>query len=608
MPEFLVSWWDTARSTVSSWLDTLRERGFNDISLIIIGALIVLVILFIFFAAVVLPRRKRKGLKKADKLLRKNQKEQFGKAVELLLAALKKGLRRGDADYAAYLLAYAYTRMADYEKAYLRLEEMKAEDSDNPDVLYLLLYTQVHLEKYDEASRLYQIRKSKLRNFEEAGKLYAFACLHIAVKHWNSNETAEAIDFFVKVKEIGEYQQYIPAGISNQQTLLGLRALQDGNIAKAREAFQNAVAGELSGKGGVEAKIGLALCTWVEEETPDIDAALSEILSELKKSGQADKNGKRMLVRCSGCSEVFSTPETEEKMYLSCRSCGVRFQAEPCKNATGEEKTKAKRLLQEPELLLLNVLLLYSQSFLFKMVRSGKGSGLTDAQRQEYRRRIGDVLEIDPDELLAQIAISLFEYFAGDTQEDKDKAIEALEKLEGVEHSEIQNLIQEKLIRNKRSKNVMKEYLELLEKYMTDTDIPLQYRQALLNKLNQNSVFIRWNESREVSVEQTQTEPSISLLQKRGLLMKERVEKFMQAKHADTNYDEAEITESLKNIEEITAQIKQKIAAMEDDEHKVMDLSSELLLQEDNVQPGAEDDLDHKFTAEVSIGKPEDLA
>lgn len=587
MPEFLVSWWDTARRTAGSWLDKLRELGFNDISLLIIGALIVLVVLFVFFAAVVLPRRKRKGLKKADRLLRKNQKEQFGKAVELLLAALKKGLRRADAEYAAYLLAYAYTRTGDYEKAYLRLDEMRARESENPDVLYLLLYAQVHLEKYDEAARLYQDRKPKLRGFAEAAKLYAFSCLHLAVKHWNSNETAEAIDFFVKVKEAGEYQQYIPAGISNQQTLTGLRALQDGNVEKAREAFQNAVAGELSGKAGVEAKIGLALCTWVEEETPDIDAALSEILTELRKGGQALINGKRMLVRCSGCSAVFSAAETDESVYLSCRSCGVRFQAEPCKNATGEEKAKAKRLLQEPELLLLNVLLLYSQSFLFRMVHSGKGSGLTDAQRQEYRRRIGGVLEIDPDELLAQIAASLFEYFAGDTQEEKDKAIEALEKLEGVEHAEIQNLVQEKLIRSQRGKNVVKEYLELLEKYMTNTDIPLQYRQALLEKLNQNSVFVKWNESREVSVEQTQTEPSISLLQKRGLLMKERVEKFMQTKHANTEYDEAEIMESLKNIEEIAAQIQQKIAAMEDDEHKVMDLSSELLLQEDVVPTDA---------------------
>ena len=290
------------------------------------------------------------------------------------------------------------------------------------------------------------------------------------------------------------------------------------------------------------------------------------------------------------------------------RSCGVRFQAEPCKNATEEEKKNAKRLLQEPELLLLNVLLLYSQSFLFRMVHSGKGSGLTDAQRQEYRRRINDVLEIDPDELLAQIAISLFDYFAGDTQEEKDKAIETLEKLEGVEHSEIQNLIQEKRIRGERSKNVVKEYLEMLEKYMTDTDIPLQYRQALLEKLNQNSVFIKWNESREVSVEQTQTEPSISLLQKRGLLMKERVEKFMQNKPKDTEYDEAEIKESLKNIEEITTQIRQKIAAMEDDEHKVMDLSSELLLQEDSVAPAPAEDSAGKFTAHGSIDRPEDLA
>ena len=574
-------------------IEALRERfskfaetlGFTPLSLLIISCLLLVIVIALLFLLLIVPARKRKGIRKADKILRKDQRDQFDKAISMLVEAIQKGVGKNGIRYATYLLAYAYTKKGEYKKAQVRLGEMDAKSQKDPDILYLSFYVAVQLEEYRDAITLYASNQALLNHKADANKMAAYAYLCVAVELWNNNEVAGAFDYFDKVRNLGEYCDKLPAGATNHLSMLGLRALHNGNTLKAREHFMEIISNERADeRSRMEAKLGICLCTWVEEEQPDIEQELSEIVRYAEKSYQKELSKTPRYVRCEHCKAIYRINTGIDMEKYICSECGKSFDPKEITTLNQAEKNGAKQIFSQGGILLINTLLLYSQSYLFSLMAKNLHSGITREMKQTYIGRLDNVLKVDRDEPLARIAKALFLYFTAEDLAEKDEAVNQLEAVKEIEYSEILNIIQEKKARNEREKNILNEYLELVKDYVSNSDVPLEYRESLYEKLNQNPAFAKWATRKHLAVDHNRTEPSLTLLSIRNMLVKSRVENFIHTKRASKTgitFNEAEITQSLQKIEEGTKIIREQATAMEKDENRVLSLTGELLLQED---------------------------
>jgi hypothetical protein len=534
---------DVSPDRGSDWLDPSNPLY---IPLIIACGLFVLLLIglatyFLFIS----PRRKRRALVDALQMVNENpeQPEEWETIERKLNEALTTGMKNKDIAQARFLLAYARAKMGRYAEAAAVLADLKKEDYEEREIVYLDFWLQHHLEKYEKVERIHQKHKVLLKGFLQTNLIAAIAYLYKARTHWKRREIETAIHYFDMMRELNELTEEIPSHIENHQVVLAVTALFDEDLGEARRQFSGALekAKETS-VSYLQARVGLLLCDWIQKERADINSKLDELVPLMEKTHGCDK---------------FLDQQTAEK-------------------------TEIKKPA-EMKMLFRNILLWRGISLIYKWFEYPKKMGLPDEQRKQLRERLEKVKLVDSEMGDPYLIDGLISYYFARDDEEREKAVEILQKSTEVEVNvpEVLNLIAREKRVKEFEKNILQRYLTHVKSYLTDKSVPEKLRAELKKQLSQRRQF---KEIEDVELESPDdaVQPSIVDIQNRSSLWRTRMQKIVKGKiQRDKTEADEKLQSLLDGIEDASKSITKHTKHLVNKENRLMIKTGEFLIADD---------------------------
>ncbi len=365
--------------------------------------------------------------------------------------------------------------------------------------------------------------------------------LHQARILWDRRKIEGASEYYDRMRRYEVLIEHIPDHIDNHRLALGLMALYDKNVEEARAQLSGAHGAERS----VSIRIALLLCDWLENDHPQIDEELGELLVELE--------GER----------------------------GVEAEAPDV------ETSESSDGLDEDERLFRNMRLWFAISRLYTWLRLEAKRGLPASEQAELGQRLRAVSELDPSMADPYLIEGLIQYYFAQEDAERDAALELLKKArtKGARVGEVNALVDRLTRLAEMERQAVKGFLDLAKKYLRDRNVPEELRKELLAELQK---FTRFQELGEIEVLTTQDSaaPTISELQSRSTMLRRRVQRLLRRRLAHGGGEEKKIGELLTTLGKSSEELKKTSEELERNEQKLMLRSGEFLLEEDE---GAED-------------------
>jgi len=513
---------------------------------ILVPALLVASAGLLVYFLIIEPRNKRKPLIRALEILGQDPRtdDELREVEQLLEAAITAGLKPHDVDEARFALAYTRSRLGEYAEASAALAELIKKGSQDREVLYLDLWLHARLKQYDEIEQVFSKHQDLLKGYRQANLIAGIAFLSIARKHWKVREIEKAVGYFEKLRKLEVLTEEIPQRISNHQMVLGLMDLFDRNVEDARTHFAGAKASTQGDSVALcEAELGLLLCEWVQEDTPDIDEQLSGLVHSLERDGK--------------CEELLSR--------------------------MGEDQEDRDKKFEEKELLYRSVLLWHAVSLIFTWLRLPKGDGLDKGRRKELSARLSKIGKLDPamsDPLLLE---GLIDYYFSSDHAKRQEALKRLEKgIDlGVNVPEILNLVEREQKLKQLERDSLNRFLALLKRYLSDKEVPEQVRNDLKARFLRFSQFSEL-EHVEIGDGNENALPSVRDIQSRADILRNRVENIVRPRMRGSDPQETErITVAMSELQELAAAITENTRGLEKAEQSLMMSAGEFLIKED---------------------------
>jgi tetratricopeptide (TPR) repeat protein len=541
---------------------------------------------FAVYKFLVEPRRKRRFLVAALELIARDDRAQLPDAERMLADALTQGLSRRDVATARFHLAYVRAQLGRFGEAAAVLADIPDKDRTR-EVVYLDLYLQSKLNAHDRVEAIYRDNGPLLGDMHDTKLIVGITYLDRARTFWAAKQMGGAVDYFNKLRKLGVLLDEIPEHIDDHQVVLGVAALFEKNPEQAEKHFRGAVeAAAAAGKPSIPGRLGLLLCTWTRDETPDVEEGLTTVANELSVATPTE--GALATANCAhqGCRHEFRVSARLAGQRVTCTACrrGFRLPTElkPAPAATGD--AAPDRLFGDDELLLTNVLLWRAVSLLYRWRSLPPNSGLPPEEQTEFTARLARVRSADPDLPDPDLLEGLVRYYfaAPDDDEERKAAVALLEKAieNGVNVPEVIDLANRERRVAEHLKHGLERFFAHVHTYIGDGSVPEEYREDMRARLNRSS---RFKPPVEAAPSDAADAPSLSELQARSQVLRDRVYRVhKQLIDSDPNGTDArEISSLVGDLEKNTQELLDTASKVQRVEHDLMASTSEFLLKEE---------------------------
>lgn len=546
---------------------------------------------FAVYKFVVEPRRKRRGLLAALEIIARDERVLLPDAERLLADALTLGLGRRDVASARFHLAYVRAQLGRFAEAAAVLADLPTSDRGREEI-YLDLWLQSKLKAHDRVEAIYRDHGPLLGDMNDTKMIVGITFLERARTFWAAKQITGAVDYFNKLRKLGVLLDEIPEHIDDHQVVLGIAALFEKNTEQAEKHFRGAVdAAAAASKAAVPGRLGLLLCTWIREETPDIDEELGAIADELDDRIATDSPTGTVNCAQQNCRHEYRVSTALAGERVTCPSCrrGFRIPTDLKPATTPAGESPPDRLLGDDELLLRNVFLWRVVSLMYRWRELPAGQGLPEDERTDFDARLAQVRRADPELPDPDLLAGLIMYYFADPDDDdaRKAAIELLEKAidGGVNVPEVLDLVaREKRVAEHLTKGLERFFAHVRD-YIGDGHVPVEYREDMWARLNRSKRF-KPPPKPDAAAAETEA-PSLAELQTRSQVLRDRVHRVhKQLLQSDPNGNDAqEISGMVGALEKNTQELLDTASKVQRVEHDLMASTSEFLLQEDETAP-----------------------
>jgi hypothetical protein len=514
------------------------------------GGILVLVLAAVLVYFLILqPRKKRALLIQAQKLIAKGTSDDLQEAETLLNKALVAGMAAGDVAEARFALGFVRAQLEHYPEAAAVVAELRRLGKVDRETLYLDMWLQFKLEKYDAVERIYEDHQVELQDLQavcrrNAKMMAGIAFLRLARQRWLRNEVKEALDYYQKVRslDVESLKTRIPENIDDQQIVLGIRSLFDKRIEEARNRFEAALRAATDAKRStVQGELGLLLCDW-REGNDGVDDKLGNLLQKLQAETQP-------------VASRAKDNESEEK--------DVELSAD-------------QRLLR-------NARFWHAALLIVGWQRLPPKSGLPEAEHSKLDSRLEAVRAVDMKMPDVELVGGLIAYYFPKDNAVREAAISQLIEYRenGGNLADVLALLEREEKSAELYRQSLERYLGIVRGYLEDPTVREDLRQELLTRL---SPFERFKQIGEIDLRKGEIEaaPSIDDLQNRSKLLRMRVEKVIKPKLEEVDPQAGNaVTERVRQVDELAKALTENSSNLQKAEYSLLATAGELLLQEE---------------------------
>jgi rhodanese-related sulfurtransferase/tetratricopeptide (TPR) repeat protein len=549
----------------------------------VIGGAALLLILAgtLVYFLVWVPGKKRKPLLAALEIIEKDQTASFPEAEQLLSQAKDTGLKARDLAEARFALAYVRARLGKFPDATAVLGELLGSGQRSREALYLHLWLLVRQELYEEAQRSYDESAQALGDLLQTKLLAGIVLLERGRYFLSRSRTDEALAFFDRLRklQVPELADRTPGDIEDHQVVLGIQDIFEKKLTEARGRFAAAEkSAAAAGKSTLHARVGLLLCQWRESERPELDEEIGKVVKEAEREGRI---AAREAAPPAAAAAARPKPRKGEAPPGPADATDAR-------EATEAEAAEPRKL-GERELFLRNVFLWHAVSLLFVWMGLPEKKGLPAAEFQKLNERLAKVRAADPamgDPLLIE---GLLRYYFAQQLEERNAAVRQLERAceTDVTLPDVIHLVNCEKKLAQLYQEALKNYLELVRSYITESRVPLRLRRQLQQRLAQ-----KFRELGAVDLAQVEEEtvPTLEELQARSLLIRSRLERLVRPRLARAAAAEAErIDGLLRGLQSATQTLSKTATEIETTEQDLMVVAGEFLLEEEETAEPSRD-------------------
>jgi hypothetical protein len=289
----------------------------------------------------------------------------------------------------------------------------------------------------------------------------------------------------------------------------------------------------------IECDLGMVLCEWAQNETPDLEDKIAAIIELVKKDYK----------------------ET------------VPFKEEELKNE--------KLVVTEKHLVVSNIHLLYSISYIYSWFQLPPKRGLPDDRMKIIQERLNNVQIFNPLQNDSKLILGLIEYYFNE-ESGKEKAIELIDESQ----AKIPDLIQ--MVRKEKEniekdKKVIERYIELAYTYLKNDKIPAEFRTELNERLTRYERFHKASGQFDKDKMSTEVESAtLKDIQERTLLTRKHINDILKNKFKDMDKaNNEQFSTLINNMNEASEIINNSTKNLEKTEKILMLNTGEYLLNEE---------------------------
>jgi tetratricopeptide (TPR) repeat protein len=513
-----------------------NQKIFTPALLITIGIAACLLAGTLIFFLVIQPARKRKVYMKAIMILEKGDTEQYPQAIELLEKAVLSGLKSNIANEVFFALAFAKLQLGRNEEAFADIQKITSYDADS---LYLKLYILYKKKAYKEVYEFFEEHFSSLESKKQSKEIVSIACIEIGKEKCKKQLHEQAVPFFAMVRKLKVYSGLIPESISNMQVTLGIQALYNKDMDQAVDLFTKARNKAIEEKQNtIDCDLGLVLCEWTINVNSNLEGRISEIINLVQKH----------------YSDIHA------------------FE--------GKDLEDEKVQITEKHLLISNIYLLYSISYIYTWFQLPDRKGLPDEKIREIHERLEKAYSYNPTQNDTDFVLGLVDFYF-DEKANKEEAIQRIEK-SNTNLPDIIQLIKSQKESFEKIKKVIERYITLAKGYIEDHKIPLEFRSELKERLLR---YERFRKASELTNDREDNESETATLQEiqtRSKITRKHINDILRNKFKGMSRETSEnFSELINDLNETSEIISNGTKSLEKTEHLLMLNTGEYLLNEE---------------------------
>lgn len=509
---------------------------FTPALLITIGISVCMIAGLLIFFLVIQPARKRKVYTKAFEILDKEETELYPQAIELLEKAVLNGLKSNIANEVFFALAFAKLQLGKNEEAFADIQKLTAYDADS---LYLKLYILYKKKAYKEVFDFYEEHFKLLESRRQSKEIVSIACIEIGREKCKKQLLEQAIPYFSMVRKLKVYANLIPESISNMQVTLGIQALYNKDIDQAVDLFSKARNKAVEeDQNTIVCDLGLVLCEWNRNSSPNLESRILEIV-DLTQS-------------------VYNDIHPYE----------------------GNDLEDEKIQITEKHLLISNIYLLYSISYIYTWFQLPERKGLPEDKILEIHERLGKAYSYNPRQNDTDFILGLVDFYF-DEKANKEDAINRIEK-SGVNLPDIIQLIKSQKEAFEKIKKVVERYIILAKGYIEDHKIPVEFRNELKERLLRYERFKKASELMDEKEDRESETATLQEIQARSKITRKHINDILSNKFKDMSEETCEsFSELINDLNEMSEIISNSTKNLEKTEQLLMLNTGEYLLNEE---------------------------
>ncbi len=612
--------------TFPLWTDVRNAISWPEV---VIGFLVLILAVVAFRHYVLEPRRRRKPLLEAIKIVSLNNQDRFEEAERLLSQALTSGLSTSDIAEARFALAYIRAQLGHYSAAETSLAELKEVQELTPEAAYLEMWTATRQSDFERVESLFleSPQRAELEDLLQTRLMVSIAYVKRARRHWDKKQVASAAQYFQRIRELGELTEFIPVHIEDHQLLLGIQELSEENFQDAQENFRNA-AESSSGSQLTQlmGKLGLVLCDWVRESETraELDGPLGELAEsflefidsrddELAKSEcpqcrkthvvRADDHERRVV--CPRCTQFFvvekispwnADTETEATQGEQDQSDdGDDGSDSNGDDSTSDEKVEQSSkqpapLMNEDDLLVRDVLIWRMVSLLSCWMTLPEKEPLAESELEQLRLRAADVYKIDEHSGHAALIEGLISYyFSFDSDEQRKAGADLIAKAVSdgnVNLTEVHSLLDGETRRAERRAQAAKQLIDYIGRYLSDPQVPKDVRRRVQKSLRSYADrFEQEFDTAEMEDSRFDNAPTARDMGARLEGIDSRLAQFLKNSPELSDSERESIRDKKKAMDDAGNALREGARQFEESEGDVVSVVGQILLNEEEETP-----------------------
>ena len=492
-------------------------------------------------------------------------RKQYDEALPKL-TAIESKLVGAQRRQARFTVAFCYVATKGYGEAELTLAGLRRESPEDVQVACLLAWLKVLQKRYEEAEPLLdELAKGGHLDEWQVRRLSSITKLSLAHKAFGEGRISEAATLFEEVQTLGLFAEHVPADLRNQHVVLGLRALFEKDSTEAREQFREmeTSAAKATGEQRTEilakAKLGLALACWIED-TAESAAKAEELLADavvaldsgalLEREWPKEIPGQSILEKLDGLDAAKSGPRLQE----------------------------TQQCLRDVHFLRAVVVLRR-----WKALDGKEAYAKMDEHYEQTLRRLACALAVDSEFRDVYLTAGLLMFYTQKAGAMRSEGIAFLKKARelGVRDPETMEILAAQDKRERMDADVAAQYMEVLDKYLSDETVRSAARTALMRKLSEFRRFPPLDRRPDLGGARG-VEPTVEEIRRRSETLMARLADVLKARGGE----QQKVSLATQALNEQSKVLAEQARVIEQSESELLLMAGEVLFADEVQKAG----------------------